>query len=75
LAKLVEQEAKDASAALQQPFVQADYVLARPLNVLARLHAHLAESISGDGRAVFTKRVELGALKKNWSAWRAARTS
>lgn len=51
------------------------YILARPLNVLLKLHGRLAKRIARENYEVFTKRHEPGALEKNFTAWRAARVS
>ena len=75
LLNLLESEANRLVTTLQDSPAPDDYLLARPLNVLAGLHLRLAERIAADKRHVFTKRIELGSLEKNWSAWRSARRS
>jgi 15-cis-phytoene synthase len=47
----------------------------RPLCVLGALHARLLRRIARTNCDVFTRRHDLGAFEKVWTAWRAARQS
>ena len=62
-------------ATLKQSLLSSEKKTLRPLLVLSELHAQVLQTISTDPVTYTRQRVELGAIRKLWIAWRAARTA
>ena len=62
-------------ATLKQSLLSSEKKALRPLLVLCELHTQVLQIISTDPVTHTRQRVELGAIRKLWIAWRAARTA
>ncbi|MGC3980222.1 MAG: squalene/phytoene synthase family protein [Steroidobacteraceae bacterium] len=60
---------------LKQGLLSSEKQTLRPLLVLSELHAQVLQVIAKDPAANTQQRVELGPIKKLWTAWNAARVA